>query len=147
MCSDSCLLVSTFLFLLGVHGLITLDTSGSKDSNCPRLCTMGYNCFSNNIALEKEMLLGKHTTLPVQQLLPVCDKLEWVKKHTDCFYVLWAWNHIFRCFFYFQWNTRHCHTTLRFQVKQRLQQESRGTPTQSQSDGIIGLCLVTYSLS
>lgn len=41
---------------------------------------MAYNCFSNNIALEKEMLLGKHTTVPVQQLLPVCDKLEWVNK-------------------------------------------------------------------
>lgn len=74
MCGDSYLLVSTFLFVVEVHGLITPDTSGSKDSNCPRQCTMDYNSFSNNIALEKEMLLGKQTTVPVQQLLPVCEQ-------------------------------------------------------------------------
>lgn len=40
--------------VLKVHGLITLDTSGSKDSNCPRQCATDYNSLSNNIALEKK---------------------------------------------------------------------------------------------
>lgn len=54
---------------------------------------------------KKEMLLGKHTTVPVRQLLPVCDKLERVNELTEsrlflCFMSMKP--HFFRCFFYLQ---------------------------------------------
>lgn len=41
-------------YVLEVPGLITPDTSGGKDSDCPGQCAMDYNSLSNNIALGKE---------------------------------------------------------------------------------------------